>query len=189
MLEQKERQAMKLLINEMPFNNDTNKIELAITGNNLNKVHELQKALSEGKQLDVEIKIHRKRRSLNANAAMWAMLNEMAVVLNKTAEEVYEDMLRFYGYETSIAIVPEALESVEKVFRVVEKIGYTYQRGYKMLVLRVWFGTSNDVYDTKVFARLLDGIIQEAKELGVEYISQSDRDLVLSTYEEDKIRS
>ena len=181
---------MKIAINKsLPFNYSTNCLELKVTGNNLNQIHKLEEAVLAGKQLDVEIKIHRKKRSLNANAAMWAMLNDMAVVLNKSAEEVYIDMLRFYGYNHCIPVFPEDLEHTKAKYRLTEPQGQMFCNGYKILVLRVWEGTSNDVYDTKVFSVLLDGIIQEAKELGVQYISKADRDLVLSTYEEDKLRS
>ena len=53
--------------------------------------------LANDKQIDIEIDAHREKRSLNANAAMWAMLGKMAAVLNTTADELYLEELRNYG--------------------------------------------------------------------------------------------
>lgn len=40
----------------------------------------------------------------------------------------------------------------------------------------------SSTYNSKEFSVLLDGVISEAKEIGVEYISEADKALILSVW-------
>lgn len=57
----------------------------------------LAAALTRENPLQVEITAKRKKRSVTANMALWAMLQDLAVVLKTTAEELYIDALRKCG--------------------------------------------------------------------------------------------
>lgn len=138
-------------------------------------------ALANDKSLDIEISIHREKRSLNANAAMWAMLGRMAEVLQTTADELYIEELRNYGVSDFIVCVPGNVERISKQFSWTEERGSRFINGVEMTVLQVWLGSST--YNTKQFARLLDGIINDAKEIDVEFISSQERDLLLAEWE------
>ena len=50
-----------------------------------------------GKELDVELKQHREKRSLNANAYYWCLLTKLAKVHGWTNAEAHNRMLREYG--------------------------------------------------------------------------------------------
>lgn len=147
-------------------------------------IYKLQQQIKNGKVLDVEIKVHREKRSLNANAYLWILLNEIAIVLNSTSWEVYIEMLRSYGVCRPIPVFPEDAKRERQRYRIVEELGAKYVDGYKFLVWQVWEGSHT--YNTKEFSRLLDGTIEEAKALGIDVISKADRDLLLSSWEEDK---
>lgn len=56
-------------------------LQLAIPPALYAQVAQLQQAVNSGKELEVEITIKRKRRSLNANAYLWQLLGQMAAVL------------------------------------------------------------------------------------------------------------
>ena len=175
---------MKAIIDKLNYNNELLSIPLELRSPYSSDITKLQDALKDGKVLDLEIKIHRFKRSLNANSAMWAMLNDMAIVLNSTPMEIYLQMLERYGASEFIPLFPEQQEKIKAEYRVTKSQGCMYSNGYKILVWQVWKGTSK--YNTLEFSRLLDGVISEAKELGIEFISKADRDLVLSTWEQDK---
>ena len=142
----------------------------------------LMHAIANGKQLDIEIKIHREHRSLNANAALWAMLNDMADVLKTTADELYIEELRKYGVSKFMAVLPEDVERISREYRwAVERRSYTLN-GVPVKALQVWPGSST--YDTAEFARLFDGVISDAKELGVDFLPAADRDFLLKEWGE-----
>ena len=136
-------------------------------------------AVSNGKTLEVSITVKRKKRSLTANAALWAMLQDLAVVLKTSAEELYVIMLRRYGFVEDIAILQAAAPRLMAVYRIVEPTGdCVYDANYgKLVVYRCWRGSST--YDSKEFSHLLDMVIQEAKEHGVDFISEADKALLM----------
>lgn len=144
-------------------------------------LEKLEGYLAKGKTLTVEIKLKKPRRSLDANACMWAMLRDMAMVLHTTDKELYLVELEKYGVCDYISCPEEAVERIKSVYRLVIERGNTWVNGYKMKVLQVFPGSST--YNTKEFSVLLDGVINDAKELGVDYISPADRDLILKELE------
>ena len=138
-------------------------------------------ALSRGKTLRVEITQKNRKRSLTANAALWAMLQDLAVVLKTTAEELYIEMLRKYGFYEDIAVIPDAASHLNAIFRIVEPTGYViYGNLGKMEVYRCWRGSSQ--YDSREFAHLLDMVIEEAKMQGIDFISDADKALLLDDW-------
>ena len=46
---------------------------------------------------DLEVKEHRKKRSLDANAMAWKLLGELAAVMKVPSEEIYRDYIRDVG--------------------------------------------------------------------------------------------
>ena len=56
------------------------------------------------KQYVVEVKQKRKDRSLNANAALWVLLGEMAAKLRTSKDELYLEMLSRYGVFTHVVV-------------------------------------------------------------------------------------
>ncbi len=143
-------------------------------------------AVSNEKTLEVNITVKRKKRSLTANSALWAMLQDLAVALKTSAWELYLDALRRYGFCEDIAILEEAAPRLAAVYRIVEPTGdVIYDSGYgKLIVYRCWRGSST--YNSKEFSHLLDMVIQDAKENGVDFISEADRALLLEEWGQSK---
>lgn len=54
---------------------------------------------------NLEIKEHREKRSLDANAKMWALINEMSLVLHLPPEEIYQGYIPDVGGNYWIAPV------------------------------------------------------------------------------------
>lgn len=113
---------------------------------------------------DVEIKRHRERRSLNANALCWAVIGSIADILGVSDIEIYMQMLEQYGVKKYIVVKPDAVESVKPLFRSVEEMGSVIVDGKKGVQLKCVIGSSQ--YDTKQFSRLLEGVINESREIG-----------------------
>lgn len=119
----------------------------------------------EGKTLDITVKEHRDHRSKDANALLWACLGEIAPVLHMDKWEVYLMMLKRYGKFTYIAARPHAVEGIKKQWRECEVIGNTYVGGEQTVQMICYFGSST--FDSKEMSRLLDGVISEMEEMGL----------------------
>lgn len=128
---------------------------------------------------DIEIKVKRQKRSLNANSYYWLLINKIATAIKSTSTEVHNKMLRDYGVEWTDANgnrmfvqLPEAIEyqreerlHVKPTARVTENANGCKYRTFVLL-------KPSHMYDTKEFSRLLDGAIYEAKILGIETESE-----------------
>lgn len=129
-------------------------------------ISRLREATAKGKQLSVEIKQHRKRRSLNANAYLWVLLGKMAEVLRTSKDELYLMMLERYGVYTHIIVKPHVVEQVKAQWRTVRELGEVIVNGQKGIQLQCYFGSST--YDTKQMSVLIDGVVSECQELGID---------------------
>ncbi len=114
--------------------------------------------------LDIEIKKYRNKRSLNANNYLWSLINEMANVLNSSKDEVYLQMLKRYGQSELVSIL--AAVKINGYFKYYEVAGETILNGKNFIHYRVFKGSSE--YDTKEMSILIDGVVSECKELGIE---------------------
>jgi len=118
-----------------------------------------------------DIKQKRPKRSLNANAYCWTLIGEIAEKVNSSNQEVYELMIRRYSKAyTYIIAKPEAVEQTKATLK--DAHVYAYEIGDKSvdgtngIQLQLFFGSST--FDTKQMSRLIDGIVSEAKDLGIE---------------------
>jgi hypothetical protein len=118
------------------------------------------------KKLRIKAVQYREKRSLDANAYLWVLLQKLAEVLRTDKWSVYLQMLKRYGQFTYIVVKPGAVEAVKKQWRECEEIGEIDVNGTKAVQMLCYYGSST--YDTKDFSILLDGVISECKELGIE---------------------
>lgn len=113
-----------------------------------------------------EIKEYHKKRSLNSNSYCWALIGKIADVLRATKDEIYIQMLEDYGQ--SLLIPLEEGKKPDGFFKYFKYITKSELNGKKADWYKVFKGSSN--YDSKEMAVLIDGIIYEAQELGIETI-------------------
>lgn len=118
-----------------------------------------------GKVLDVDIKQHRRKRSLRANNYAWTLMTQIADKLNVSKEDVYEKMLRRYGQSTILSGVSQAHQELVNKFSHVDIIGESELNGKQFKHYKIHFGEST--YDTKEMSIFLNGVVEEAKELEI----------------------
>lgn len=111
-----------------------------------------------------EIKQHREKRSLTANAYAWVLIGKIADVIRASKDEVYLMMLKRYGQSEVISVLANV--SLEGYFKYFDIIGQGIVNDTLFSHYRVYKGSSE--YDTREMAVLIDGIISEAKELDIE---------------------
>jgi hypothetical protein len=123
--------------------------------NALNKLIKLIKS-----KVNFTFKKYREKRSLDANAYAWVLIGKIADVLREDKEKVYEYMLKHYGQSTLVSVANNV--DVKSYFKHYEAV-FMNDTHTEYLVMK---GSSE--YDTKEMSILIDGIVQEAKELGIE---------------------
>ena len=106
----------------------------------------------------------RDKRSLNANALLWKCCTSLADILHVSKDEIYLKALRDYGENIYIAAVPEAEEALRRSFREVIPLGIHNINGNLMGNFRCVLGSSQ--YNTEQMSRLLDGVIEDCREMG-----------------------
>ena len=122
--------------------------------------------IENGKTYDCEIKQHREKRSKNANDYSWVLQDKIAKALNKGLDEVHEHMVLDYGVVETYSIKKEAFASAKRLFDYFKVIGESSVNGSEFVHVRAGVGTH--LYDTKEMATFIDGIVQEAQQLGIE---------------------
>jgi hypothetical protein len=140
------------------------------------EVMELKNIIEKGKELTVEVKQYRHKRSLDSNAYMWLLLNEMASILKTTKDELYIQVLDRYGVFTHIVVKENVVERVKQEWRTVRVLGEVNINGKVGIQLQCFFGSSS--YDTKEMSKLLEGVVQEAKDLGINTVTPREMELM-----------
>lgn len=119
---------------------------------------------SQDREKQFEIKEHKEKRSLNANAYAWSLIGKIADAMRMKKDEIYLEMLRNYGQSEVISVKAEI--SVDEFFKYWEEIGRSSLNGKEFIHYRIFKGSSE--YNTQEMAILIDGIVQEAENLGIE---------------------
>ena len=129
------------------------------------------------KDLTVEIKQYRKQRSSNANALLWECLGRCADTLGGDKWDYYIRALAKYGQYTMVEMPADAVDRFREIYRECEIVG---ERDDKKQVL-CYYGSST--YNTKDFARLLDGVIEDMKQAGIETPTSEEMQAALDNWE------
>ena len=146
----------------------------------IKSIDELKDAVDKGKRLNVEIKPYRAKRSNDANAMLWVILGKMAEVLRTDKDSVYMTMLERYGQYIPVIVKPEAVGKLTQEWKIVKEIGRGKIGGKDGVQLLCYFGSHT--YDSREFSILLNGVVDEAIAIGVDVISDSEKNLLISEW-------
>lgn len=127
----------------------------------------IQWLYNQDKDKKFEIKEKREKRSLSQNSYAWELITKIGNILRKSKEEVYLQMLKDYGQSEIVSI----LSSIEPkgYFKYYEKIGTGIVNNREFTHYKILKGSSE--FDSKEMTILIDGIIQECKQLGIETLT------------------
>lgn len=121
----------------------------------------------------VKITNWREKRSLSANAYAWALLGKLSAALHLPPEEIYRQLIPDVGGNyTAVTVDLTGLNKLRETWGnngkgwLVDVIGAGVKPGTVDVAL--YYGSS--VYDTAQMARLIDLIVDECRENGIEYL-------------------
>ena len=140
-----------------------NSVTLSLNENVFNDLKQLK---DKDKLLIIEVEEYRNRRTRDANACLWWCIQRIAQAINTDSWSVYISMLHRYGSFTTVTVKEEALNDLRRKWREVDEIGNRIINGRTYVDANLYFGSST--YNVQEFAHLLEGVISEMKEMGLE---------------------
>jgi hypothetical protein len=141
--------------------------------------------LKDKEKLSIEVKPYREKRSLDANAYFFVLADKLAEKLRITKEEVYRNAIREIGGVSETVCVKNA--AVERLCDGWSKNGLGWQTdtfpskidGCTNVIL--YYGSST--YDKEQMARLIENIVQDCQEVGIETRTPDELANLLSMWE------
>lgn len=152
----------------------TGKAKLTLEINEKTSVMKAFDDFRECEKLSIKIDKYREKRSLNANALCWKVCAEIANMLRSDKDSVYLEMLKRYGQSEIVSVLSTV--DVSGYFKYYDTFGTGYVKGKEFTHYKIYKGSSE--YDTREMSILLDGIIDEAKGMGIDVMSESELALI-----------
>ena len=113
---------------------------------------------------------HKEKRSLSQNAYSWKLINEIANKVGKSKEEVHMQMIKDYSQCEVIKVLSKI--DLSKWDLYFEKIVDKEENGVSTSYYKVFTPSHN--MNTKEMSIYLDGIIQEAENLGIPTLTKNE---------------
>lgn len=139
------------------------------------------------RRYDLEVREHRKKRSLDANAFCWMLINKLAEVMRIPPVEVYRQAIQdISGNSEIIPIKEEAVEQFKQAWShnglgwIVKDMGASKIPGYRNLM--VYYGSS--VYSVRQMHDLIEVLVQDCKALDIDVLSERERSLLIEQWGE-----
>ena len=139
------------------------------------------KSLPTDKDFSLELTKFREKRSKDANAYFHVLVTRIAEVLGLGLEEVKRQMVEEYGTKLCDARVPQDAD-LTLIHKYVKLIGES--RGTKKPCNDWIIFKPTHTLDTKEMARLIDGVVHEAKQLGIETRTPNELAEMMSLWEQ-----
>jgi len=144
------------------------------------------------KLYDADLKIHREKRSLDANAYFHVLVGKIAEAMGLGFEETKTNLVIEYGAferdEDGVkfgAMVPASAD-ITKIYRYV-KLFDTREVDGKIFNCYLIFKHTH-LLDSKEMGRLIDGTVQEAKQLDIETLPPDKLDAMKIDWRKDERR-
>ena len=135
---------------------------------------------------DLEVKEHREKRSLDANAYAWVLIHKLAEAMKLKPVEVYRNAIRDVGNNYTPMCVRE--QDVARFIKSwesnglgwpVDDLGSSQVPGCRNLA--AYHGSST--YDTAQMSRLIDSLVQDCKALDIETMTPDKLELLKGAWD------
>lgn len=134
---------------------------------------------------EYEISPAKKKRSLNANAYAWKLINDIALAVRESPEDVYREALKNIPNICEVLCVQDkAVDSMERLWTR-NHIGRRVEREESKIKgctnLYIYYGSSD--FDTRQMSMLIDNLVQDAQALGIETRPEEEIKSLLEAWE------
>ncbi len=141
-----------------------------------------------GKDLELTLKPYRQKRSLNANAYCWELIGKLAEQMHLPSTEVYRAAIKRVGvYKDFEGLAESDAKTLRTAWEMLGLGWQTEQVDYdangELVTIRCYYGSSR--YNTAQMARLIDDIVSDCLELGIETKPPEEIDRLKSLWKGD----
>ena len=136
-------------------------------------------------ELDLTIKPYKPKRSLSANAYMWVLVGKLADATGISSTDIYRNTVKQLG----ISLIVINAAAVPAFKRVWEQYGLGWfvddvdEDTGGSVILRAYYGSST--YNRKQMAALIDLVVQDCEQLGIETLSPAELAGLVDRWEAD----
>ena len=170
----------------------TDEAEITFSAEDRREVLRLAESYKD-KRLRIDVKKYTEKRSLTANGYYWTLVAKLAGALGISNARAHNMLLRRYGQpwifdgeevrvmipdtaDAELAILEDEREHMKPTSEIVVDKAGTFRRVYKLL------RGSHD-YDREEFGRLIDGTVDECKQMGLETLPPDELARMMEAYE------
>lgn len=144
--------------------------------------------IKDEEKLTIKAVKFKQKRSLDANAYCWSLLHKMAANLGQSAEDLYRRYIKDFGV---CEIMPVKEAAIERWCSIWQSKGYGWLtedigacknfEGYHNI--KCFYGSSS--YTTKEMSQLIDAIVQDCKDLGIDTMTADEIARLKATWQND----
>ena len=130
-------------------------------------------SLNDDKEYILTVKEHKQKRSLNANSYAWTLMDKLAEKLRIAKTDIYRSYIKEIGGNNTLVCVQDT--ALDDLLRNWEQKGTGWLAETEKSKLdgctnvRLYYGSST--YDTAQMSRLIELIVQDCKENGIETLT------------------
>ena len=136
------------------------------------------------KDVSVTIKKHKEKRSLDANAYAWTLMDKLTEAVGTPRETIYREAIKNVGGNAETVCVQD--KAVDRLCEGWQRNGLGWQTdafqskldGCTNVIL--YYGSS--AFDSAQMARFIDNIIQDCKAVGIETLPPDKLDALLGAW-------
>lgn len=137
-------------------------------------------------ELELTVKPYKPKRSLSANAYLWVLVGKLADKTGLPPDEIYRNAIRAVGISQLMVVNARAVSTIDHVWQAYG-LGWFTERVDEDkdgdVILRAYYGSSS--YDRKQMAALIDLVVQDCKQLGIETLTERELSLLCDRWEGD----
>ncbi len=135
-----------------------------------NRAKDILPQIEQGKRYTVEIKEYRPKRSLDSNAYCFVLCDKIAERMGIAKAEVYRKAIKEIGGNSdTVCVMEKAADALCNGWEH-NGLGWVTERFPSKIDgcvnVTLYYGSST--YDSATMSRLIDSLIEDAKELGIE---------------------
>ncbi len=144
--------------------------------------------LSQMDKLEVDIRKHRERRSLDANSYYWLLIGKIGNVTGGSQNHIHNVMLGKYGKldrmpdgNLILFCIRDDIDYLEFPYPHLKPTQKTLSKDDKLYRWYYQIKGSSE-YDTREMSQLIDGVVSECKEMGIETLPPEELERMMKAY-------
>lgn len=140
------------------------------------------------KKYTVTIKEFRQKRSLDANRYLWVLCNKLSVKVGAPPEEIYRHYIPDVGDNSDTICIPDAAVKRFRERWEARGLGWCTEIMASKIPgctnVICYYGSST--YDTKQMARLIDLVVEDCKQQGIETLTPEELERMALEWRKDE---